>query len=278
MAGSGNVVSLAAQRALQVSQAKLATSFSRLSSGLRIVSASDDAAGLGVSDAMRAQVRSLTQASRNASDGISLLQTAEGGLSAVSANLARMGELAVQAASGLLTDADRASLDTEFKALRDEIDRTAASTSFNGVSLLDGSLASTGVSVQIGTDAATTARVDVTIDGAASVDLGGGTPLSGATLSTAADARAALGILDAGGASVARSRAGIGIGITRLKTTGQSVAAAIENLTAAASRISDVDVAQASADLIKNQILQKAGVAVLAQGNQNARVVLKLLG
>ncbi len=277
MAGPGNVVSLATHRALLASQARLTTSFSRLASGIRIDSASDDPAGLAVSDLMRAQVASFTQAARNASDGISLLQTAQGGLTDIGDTLARMAELATHAASGLLSDDQRQAIQTEFTALRDEIDRTAASTSFNRQKLLDGSLAINGVSVQVGTDAAPTASVDVTIAGASSATLGGATPLSSTSLGTAADARAALDGIDAAGASVAANLAGIGAGMTRLQATSRSIAVSIENLTAAASRIRDTDVAQASADLLKDQILHKAGIAVLAQANQTSRVLLRLL-
>jgi len=278
MSGPGNVVSLAAHRALAASQARLATSFSRLSSGVRIDAASDDPAGLAVSDLMRAQIGSFTQAARNASDGISLLQTAQGGLAAVGDNLARMAELATQAANGLLSDPQRQAIQNEFDALRGEIDRTAASTSFNGRPLLDGSLAMSGLSVQVGTDAAPTSSIDVTIAGVSSSTLGGATPLSAASLGTATDARAALDAINAAAASVAQDLSGIGAGMARLQATGQSIAVSIENLTAASSRIRDTDVAQASADFLKDQILQKAGIAVLAQANQNNRILLKLLG
>jgi len=277
MAGPGNVVSLAAHRALVASQARLASTFGRLASGIRIDTASDDPAGLAVSDPMRAQLASFTQAARNASDGLSALQTAQGGLAAVGDDLARMAELATQASSDLLTTDQRQAIQTEFDALRSGIDRTAASTSFDGQTLLDGSLATTGLSVQVGTDAAPTSNVDVTIAGVSSATLGGATPLAAASLGTAAGARSALDAIAAAAGSVAQDLSGIGAGMARLQAAGQSIAVSIENLTAASSRIRDTDVAQAAADLVKDQILQKAGIAVLAQANQSSRILLDLL-
>lgn len=277
MSGPGNVVSLAAHRALAASQARIATAFSRIASGIRIDAASDDPAGLAVSDLMRSQIASFTQAARNVSDGLSALQTAQGGLTAVNDNLARMAELATQASSDLLTSDQRQAIQSEFDALRSEIDRTAAQTSFNGQNLLDGSLATNGLSIQVGTDAAPTSTVDVTIAGVSSSTLGGATPVSSASLGTAAGARSALDALTAAGASVAQDLAGIGAGMARLEATGQSIAVSIENLTAASSRIRDTDVAQATADLLKDRILQKAGIAVLAQANQSSRMLLDLL-
>ena len=277
MAGPGNVVSLAAHRALVATQARLATSFSRIASGVRIESASDDPAGLAVSDVLRAQIASFTQASRNASDGISALQTAQGGLATVGDNLARMAELATQASNGLLSDEQRQAIQTEFTALRDEIDRVAASTSFNGQNLLDGSLATNGLSIQVGTDAAPTSSVDVTIAGVSSSTLGGATALSSASLGSAASAQAALDTIDAAANSVAQDLAGIGAGMTRLQAVGQSVAVSIENLAAASSRIRDTDLAQVTADLLTGQIQSRAGVAVLAQTNKARGLLLRLL-
>ena len=277
MAGPGNVVSLAAHRALVASQARLATAFGRVASGVRIDAASDDPAGLAVSDVMRAQIASFTQAARNASDGLSALQTAQGGLAAVSDDLARMAELATQASSDLLTSDQRQAIQTEFDALRGQIDQTAASTSFNGQNLLDGSLATNGLSVQVGTDSAPTSSVDVPIAGVPSSTLGGATPLSAASLGTASDARAALDAIGAAGASLAQDLAGIGAGMARLQAVGQSIAVSVENLSAASSRIRDTDLAQITADLIKEQIQNKAGIAVLAQGNKNSRYLLWLL-
>src|SRR5262245_10985827 len=151
-----NIASLDAQRHLATSQMDLARSMQRLSSGLRVNSAADDAAGLAISESLKSQVKSLQQASRNANDGVSLLQTAEGSLNEVSGILVRMRELATESSNGTLTTAQRGSINTEFTALRDEIDRIGDASKFNGVSLLDGSLSSTGVTFQVGLDATST--------------------------------------------------------------------------------------------------------------------------
>jgi flagellin len=275
-----NVASLGAQKNLQSTQNVLQRSMQRLSSGLRINTASDDAAGLAISESLRAQVRSLNQASRNASDGVSLLQTAEGALNEVSGILVRMRELAVQSANGVLSTEQRSSLHAEFTQLRDEIDRIGDSTQFNGVSLIEGSLASSGVTFQVGLDAASSSQLTVTIASAKSADIGSAASnakLDSTSISSASGARSALAVLDDAIAGVTQTRGTIGAAMNRLASTVANLATAVENLSAANSRIRDVDVAEETAAMTRSQILMQAGVSVLAQANQAPSVALSLL-
>lgn len=275
-----NVASLNAQRNLEHTQAMLGVSMQRLSSGLRINTAADDAAGLAISESLRAQIRSLQQASRNASDGVSLLQTAEGALNEVSAILTRMRELATQSANGTLTAEQRSSLHSEFSQLRSEIDRIADSTKFNGTTLLDGSLASTGVKFQVGLDNTAASQLTVTIASAKASAIGSAATtarLDDQSVSTVSGAQAALQVIDDAIADVSNIRAGIGAAMNRLQSTVSNLATAVENLSAANSRIRDVDVAEETAKLTRSQILTQAGVSVLAQANQAPSVALSLL-
>ncbi|QDU70013.1 flagellin [Engelhardtia mirabilis] len=265
-----NIFSMTAQRNLGNASDALGGNFSRLSSGLRIASASDDAAGLGISERMRSQIRSLGQNGRNAQDGISLTQTAEGSLNEVSANLIRMRELAVQAANGTLTAEDRDILDVEFQALDDEIDRIATETEFNGIALLDGSTATT--SIQVGLDSGDT--IDVDNQDARSATLG----IDSLDVDSAANASTALAALDTAINSVNTSRGALGAVQNRLSSSYRSIQTSRESLSAAESRIRDVDVAMETADLTRNSILQQASVSVLAQANQQPQLALSLIG
>jgi flagellin len=263
-----NIFAQTAQRNLSNVSERLGGNFARLSSGLRIASASDDAAGLGISERMRSQIRGLAQAGRNAQDGISLAQTAEGALNEVSNNLVRMRELAVQAANGTLSTEDRAVIDTEFQALDAEINRIAGETEFNGVSLLN---ASGTVAIQVGLDTGETISVgqqDVT-----------SSTLAIASLSTtsAANASTALAALDTAIDSVATARGNLGASVNRLSSTFRSIQNTREGLSAAESRIRDVDVAQETADLTRNSILQQAAVSILAQANTQPQLALSLI-
>jgi len=264
-----NVFSLGAQRNLSNVSSRLGGNFARLSSGLRIATASDDAAGLGISERMRAQIRSLQQAGRNAGDGISLTQTAEGSLSEVNGNLVRMRELAVQASNGTLNTGDRAVLDSEFQALVSEIDRVANQTTFNGVNLLDGS--TTSLSIQVGTESGET--IDVTLDDMTAATLGVSTDIS--SISTA---QAALDLIDTAIDTVTGLRGDLGAAQNRIGSTVRSIANVAENLAAAESRIRDVDVAAETADLTRNSIMQQAAVSVLSQANVQPQLALSLLG
>lgn len=267
-----NLFSINAQRNLNDVSARLAKNFSRLSSGLRIASASDDAAGLGISERLRAQIRSLDQAGRNTQDGISVVQTAEGALNELNSNLIRMRELAVQASSGVLNTTDRAALDTEFNALVAEIDRVATQTDFNGVNLLDGS--ATTIAIQVGTEAGET--IDITLADSTQTGLG----LSGATfnLTTVTNASGSLATIDAAIDSVSSARSDLGSAQNRLESTFRSISVSRENLSGAESRIRDVDVARETADLTRNSILQQAALSVLTQANIAPQLALGLLG
>ena len=267
-----NLFSLSAQRNLMNVTDRLSGNFQRLSSGLRINSAADDAAGLGISERMRAQIRSLDQAGRNALDGVSLVQTAEGSLTEVNSNLTRMRELAVQAANGTLNTGDRAALNEEFTALVAEIDRVATQTDFNGIELFTSSVGS--VSIQVGTEAGET----ITVDFQNVTESGLGIDGSSFNLTTASSASAALATIDSAISTVTSFRGDLGALQNRLSSTTRSISSTRENLSAAESRIRDVDIARETADLTRNSILQQAAVSVLAQANVQPQLALSLLG
>ena len=266
-----NVFSLTAQRNLANVSSRLQGNFERLSSGLRIARASDDAAGLAISERLRAQVRSLDQAGRNAQDGISLVQTTEGATSEITGNLTRMRELAIQAANGTLNTTDRASLNTEFTALLDEIDRVSSQTTFNGTSVLS---AAQTINIQVGTESGETIAID--LDDLSTTTLG----LTGGSfdLTTASNASAALDLVDAALDSVTSFRGDLGAVQNRLESTVRHISTTSENLSAAESRIRDVDIAKETALLTQNSILQQAAVSVLAQANVQPQLALSLLG
>ena len=264
-----NVASLTAQKNLHGVTSRLQGNFARLSSGLRIATAADDAAGLGISEKMRSQIRSYAVAGRNAQDGISLAQTAEGALNEVSNILGRMRELSMQAANGTLDTADRATINTEFQALDDEVNRIAGQTEFNGISLLDNT---TGAAIQVGLDSGQTITVN-TVD-AQSATLG----INGLTVTNVANASTALAALDTAIGSVNTARGQLGADQNRLSSALNSILSVRENLSAAESRIRDVDVASETADLTRNSILQQAATAVLSQANTQPQLALSLLG
>ena len=266
-----NLFSMTAQKNMAVHSDKLAGSFAKLSSGLRIVSAADDAAGLGISERMRAEIRSLQMAQRNAQDGVSLVQTAEGALGEVSANLIRMRELAVEAANGTLSAADRTSLNSEFAALADEIERVGNDAAFNGINILDGS--NTTISIQVGVDTGQTIDITTTDMQAVALGVDSGT----LDITTTANASAALAALDTAVDSVVAQRGAYGAAQNRLSSAMRSIATAAENLSGAESRIRDVDVAAETAELTKNRILQQAANSVLAQANTQPQLALSLL-
>ncbi len=264
-----NLAALTAQRNLSAITTRLAGNFARLSSGLRIATAADDAAGLGISERMRAQIRSLTVASRNAQDGISLVQTADGALAEVDGNLIRMRELAVQASNGTLSTVDRAALDTEFQALSQEIARVAGQTAFNGVKLLDGS--SAALSLQVGAQAGQT--IAVVLGDVTTTQLG----INGLSVASTGGAQSALSTIDAALDTVTGARGVFGATQNRLESAIRSILTARDNLAAAESRIRDADIALESADLVRNQILQQAAVSVLAQANIQPQLALQLI-
>jgi flagellin len=271
-----NTASLNAQRNLSQTGRSLAANFGRLSSGMRINTAGDDAAGLAISERMKAQVRSLHQAERNANDGISLLQTAEGGMNENSGILIRMRELAMQAATGTVGDTERGHLQTEFAELTAEIDRIANVTQFNGQLLLNGENASFDFQVGInegGSNVISATMVDMSADNYGA----SGTDLTALDISTAAGAQAALDVLDTAIADTSEARAGLGATQNRLQVTVANLQSARENLSAANSRIRDVDVAEESAAMTRNNILSQAGIAVLSQANLLPSMALSLL-
>lgn len=267
-----NIASLNAQRNLNSSQGAMATALQRLSSGLRINSAKDDAAGLAISERMTSQIRGMNQAARNANDGISLAQTAEGALVEVSNNLQRIRELAVQSANATNSEDDRAALQKEVEALVAEIDRVAAQTSFNGTKLLDGNFASQVF--QVGANENETIDFtdieDVTAAGLGvdSVDISGVDGSGAASVITTIDD--ALKIVN-------DTRADLGAIQNRFTSVIANLQTSAENLSASRSRILDADFAAETAALTRGQILQQAGVAMLAQANALPNNVLSLL-
>jgi flagellin len=269
-----NVPSLEAQKNLGYNQAQLQVSFNRLSSGFRINSAKDDAAGLAISESLKSQIRSFTVAERNASDGISMAQTAEGSLGEVHSILGRMRELSVQASNGSLTATDRGFLQTEFSSLQAEITRIQGSSKFNGKALV-GSTAAT-ITLQVGLNNTASDQIAVTLGGVSLATISGtGTLLSG---STASGALASLATIDQAIQDVSTSRSSFGAIMNRLETAQSSIQTMRLNLSAANSRIRDVDVATETATLSRNQVLAQAGVSVLAQANQLPNLALNLLG
>jgi flagellin len=264
-----NVAALNAQRNLGSVTGRLQGNFSRLSSGLRIATAADDAAGLGISERMRSQIRSFSAASRNAQDGISLTQTAEGALNEVSNVLNRLRELAIQSTNGTLSSTDRATINTESQALLTEIDRISSSTEFNGVNLLDGS--STTAAIQVGINANET--IDVGLQNTSASTL----TVSSIDLSTSTGANSALANIDSAIDLVNTARGSLGASQNRLQSAYTSIQNTRENLSASESRIRDVDVAMETADLTRNTILQQAAVSVLSQANVQPQLALTLL-
>jgi flagellin len=273
-----NVASLAAQRNVYKNQKALSNSINRLSSGLRVNTAADDAAGLAVSESMKAQIRSYTVAERNAADGVSMAQTAEGALGQVHDILGRMRELAMQSANGSLDDTNRGNLDKEYQQLGSEITRIQDSTKFNGVSLIGAGTAAT-VSFQVGlNDTAGTDTIDVDFDG---VDL---SAVIGADIKTQSAATALLGdaatsgSIDEAISLVSDSRSSFGAAMNRLDVATANIQTMRLNLSAANSRIVDVDVADETANLSKNQVLTQAGISVLAQANGLPQLAFGLIG
>lgn len=269
-----NVAAMAAQKNLGANQKLLAGSFQKLSSGFRVNTAADDAAGLAVSESMKSQIRSYTVAERNAGDAISMAQTAEGALGEVHDILGRMRELAVQSSNGSLTDTDRGYLNTEFAALQSEIGRIQGSTKFNGVSLLNTAVATSPVKFQVGLNNVASDQIDVTFGG---VDLSGvGT--ANANVSTATGALTSLSAIDTAIGSVSSYRSKFGSAMNRLDVATSNIQTMRLNISAANSRIRDVDVATETASLSRNQVLTQAGASILAQTNQLPQMAFGLIG
>jgi flagellin len=267
-----NVSSLNAQRNLYNTQLQLDSSLSKLSSGYRITKAGDDAAGLGISVNLEAQIRSYNQAVRNANDGISLIQTAEAALNEQSNILSRLRELAMQSASDGIGNTERGYIQSEVDELVAELERVAQATEFNGQKLLDGS--ATTLEFQVGIrNVAANDRISVTTVDATTATLGVNT----LDLSTKAGAQAALSTIDTALQTLSTARATLGAAGNRFNSAVASIQAASESLSAANSRIRDVDVAEETSRLARAQVLMQAGVSVLAQANQAPQIALKLL-
>ena len=274
-----NLMSLNAQRNLSATQSALATSVQRLSTGLRVNSAKDDAAGLAIAERMNTQVRGMNVAIRNANDAISLSQTAEGALSKINDMGQRMRELAVQSANATNNATDRESLDAEFQALSAEIKRNLEGTSFNGTKLFS---ALATMTFQVGANNATTDQIavvtaDLTKEAKLTAVLGGTGGAAPADIKDAAKSREALGKLDEMLSMVNAKRAEFGATQNRFEAVIQTLQVSAENQTAARSRIMDADFASETAALTRSQVLQQAGTAMLSQANSLPNNVLSLL-
>lgn len=269
-----NMASLVAQRNLNTAQSALTTSVERLSSGLRINRAKDDAAGLGISENLQAQTRSVRQASRNANDAISVVQAAEGGLTEVASMLQRMKELAVQGSNDSLSTQQKGFITKELTSLADEITAVSTRTTFNGSKLLGG--ATDKLSFQVGADNGDAIKVDITKDyGTGSTGLDLDTLISAATDTTGFNALSLE--LDDAINTVAAGRADFGAMQGRLDHNIANLSTQSENLDAARSRIQDVDYASETANLTRGQIMQQAATAMLSQANQMPNVILSLM-
>lgn len=268
-----NISSLNTQRVLNKTNSVLDNTIARLSSGMRINSAKDDAAGLSIATRMEAQIKGLNQAGRNANDGISLAQTAEGSLQEMSNALVRMRELSVQSSNGTNTTVDRTALNQEFSALKDEITRIATQTSFNGRVIFSGGLAS-GIKFQIGANAGQTIAISISMLSLSTLGL------SAASIGgvSGGNASVAIAAIDLAINTIGTTRGKLGAVQNRLDSTIASLSTAAENLSAAKGRIVDADYAQETASLARTQILAQAGTAMLAQANARPQMVLKLLG
>ncbi len=285
-----NLMAMDAARSLNISYGRLSTSVQRLSSGLRINSAQDDAAGLAVREMMRTDINVLDQGVRNANDAISLIQTADGAFSVIDEKLTRMKELAEQAATGTYTTAQRLIMDSEYQAMASEITRIANATDFNGVKLLDGSLSGTGLDgssgnqmkIHFGTgNSSAEDYYYIKIGAATASALGVGNSNAGGAgycISTQSAAQMSLDAINSAVSVKDTMRANLGAVANRLANTVSVLGIQAQNLQAAESQISDVDVATEMTEFTRNQVLVQAGVAMLAQANNLPQLALKLMG
>jgi flagellin len=272
-----NVSALNAQRQLVNSGQALNTSFERLSSGFRINRAADDAAGLQISDRLTSQIQGLNQAVRNANDAISVAQTAEGALAETTVALQRIRQLAIQSQNGINSSADRGALQKEVSALKSEITRIATDTEFNGVKLLDAGFSAVFL---VGAEGGQTISVNLSaskIQGGSSFSAAG-LNLTSTSVSTAANASAAIGTIDTAISAIGGVRADLGALQNRFQSTIRNLSNISENVAGARSRIRDTDFAAETAELTRNQIVQQASISVLSQANQRPQNALSLLG
>ena len=278
-----NIPSLNAQRILGLNNDRLAVSVERISSGLRINRAADDAAGLAISEALRSDIRALRQAVRNANDGISLINVTEGALNEQSSILIRLRELSSQASTGTVGSTERQTIQLEFDALRFEIDRIANTTAVNGQKLVDGSLASTASSgsqilIQVGLDSGVDSRINLNTQVNLTAVNASSLLIAELSLTTAAGALTALDVINNAISSITQSRGKVGAVQNRLVRTISNLSITVENLQAAESSIRDADIAEEVAVLTRNQILVQAATAMVGQANLIPQSVLQLLG
>jgi flagellin len=272
-----NTASLDAQRNLNSTEDSLQSSIQKLSSGMRINDAADDAAGLGISQNLKADIASYGQASNNANDGVSMSQVAEGAMNSMQGIVSRMRELAVQSSNQTLGSTERGYIQTEYTQLSSEVNRISATTNFAGQNLLDGS-ASAGLTFQVGINNTANDRIAMSITKLTTSTLGSTSlHLASASLSTATNAQAAIGVFDAAIAQLSSARAKIGATQNRLQVTISNLGTTSDNLSAANSRITDVDIASATSTMTQEQVLSQAGLSVLAQANSLPEAALKLL-
>jgi flagellin len=270
-----NIQALAAQRALGINYQNQNRSLERLSSGTRINRAGDDAAGLAISEKLKANIRSLKQAGRNANDGISLIQTAEGAMSEIGNIMIRMRELSIQGASDTIGDTERGFIDKEVQKLKEEVNRIAASTEFNGRRLLDGSENELEIQVGIKNDPMNDRFHLSSTDLKSTLDA---FQMEGISTASKQSSQENLKVLDAALNQLNSNRSTLGAFQNRLNSTINNLQVYTENLSAANSRIRDTDMAEETSEMTKNSILTQAGVAMLGQANQTPQAALKLLG
>ena len=277
-----NIASLNAQRILGINNDRLALSVERISSGIRINRAADDAAGLGISEALRSDIRALRQAVRNSNDGIALINVAEGALNEQSSILIRLRELASQAATGTVGSTERATIQLEFNALRNEIDRISATTQFNGQGLVDGSLASTvssanQVLIQVGIDSGANSRINLNEQINLTAVTSSSLAIDTLSVTAAAQALTTLDTINTAISKVTQARGQVGAVQNRLTRSVGNLSVSIENLQAAESSIRDADIAKEIADLTRNQILVQSATAMVGQANLIPQSILLLL-
>lgn len=267
-----NLASMRAANSLNATQGKLSHSLARISGGLRVTKAADDAAGSAVAMNLNTEARSGRQANRNANDGVSVIQTAEAASKEIIGILDRLRELAVQSSSDTLATTERAYIQTETNQLTNEIDRIADASEFNGIKLSDGSV--TTLSVQVGVTSGAVSRIDISLGDLTDSGLG----VNGLSLSTASSARLAIATLDTALDSVNNVRSGYGAVQNRLDSSIRNMTTYVEALSAAASRIEDTDYAHETSEMTKYQVMQQAGVAALSQAKGISQSVISLLG
>jgi flagellin len=277
-----NISAMFANRMLGTTTRRIDANIEKLSSGMRITKAADDASGLAVSEKLRGQIRGLNQAERNIQSGVSFLQTTEGYLQETQDILHRLRELSIQAANGIYTDEDRMQIQVEVSQLIDEVNRVASHAQFNGLNMLTGAFSQGSdrtMQFQIGANMDQNERIYIGTMTAASLGIQGTQGAQGSvSISTPEQANRTVGILDAALQQVSKQRADLGAYQNRFEMASEGIASAAENLQAAESRIRDVNMAAEMVDFVKNQILVQAGTAMLAQANQQPQTVLQLIG